>query len=152
MKTIEIKKLDTSHSKELSTLLFQSDKNYSKYFIPFSFDLESINAILKEIKKDMFFGFFINNNLVGFHMLRGWDAGYEIPSYGVFISYKYSGLGLGKISLQHAISICHLNKTNKIMLKVHPENLIAKKLYELSGFVNLGIDSKNNHLIYFKDL
>jgi RimJ/RimL family protein N-acetyltransferase len=38
------------------------------------------------------------------------------------------------------------------MLKVHPDNLIAKKIYEDFGFVNEGIDNKIGHLIYFKNL
>ena len=38
------------------------------------------------------------------------------------------------------------------MLKVHPDNLTAKKIYEDYGFLNEGIDSKIGHLIYFKYL
>jgi RimJ/RimL family protein N-acetyltransferase len=90
--------------------------------------------------------------MVGFHMLRGWDAGYEVPAYGVFISSGYNGLGLGKLSLQHAISFCRVNKIKKIMLKAHPENRIAKRLYEASGFIRQGMDKKNNNLIYIKEL
>jgi len=38
------------------------------------------------------------------------------------------------------------------MLKVHPENEIAKNLYEKFGFVKVGIDEKIGHLIYHKNL
>ena len=38
------------------------------------------------------------------------------------------------------------------MFKVHPDNTIAKVLYERFGFQQAGIDPKNNNLIYYKDI
>ena len=38
------------------------------------------------------------------------------------------------------------------MLKVHPENKIAKALYESLGFVKVGIDDRNDNIIYHKTL
>lgn len=150
--SIEIKKIKIDQAKELSDLLLNSSKEYSKYFIPFQFDLDSISAVLSKAKKDIFFGVYVENKLVGFYMLRGWDAGYEIPSYGVWISESFSSKGLSKLTLNHAISICKINYIKKLMLKVHPDNLVAKKIYEDFGFVYEGIDAGIGHLIYFKNI
>ena len=152
MKIIEIKKIDASYSNELSKLLNHPAQVYTKYFVPFNFDLNSVKSNMDKAKNDVFFGIFVDHQMVGFHMLRGWDAGYDVPAYGVFISSDFSGLGLGKLSLQHAISFCLINDIKKMMLKVHPENLIAKRIYESFGFTRQGIDKKNNNLIYFKEL
>jgi len=38
------------------------------------------------------------------------------------------------------------------MLKVHPENIVAKSIYERFGFKQAGIDQKNSNLIYYKSL
>ena len=152
MKIIEIKKIDASYSNELSKLLNHSAQVYTKYFDPFNFDLNSVKSNMDKAKNDVFFGIFVDHQIVGFHMLRGWDAGYDVPAYGVFISSDYSGLGLGKLSIQHAISFCWINDIKKMMLKVHPENLIAKRIYESFGFTRQGIDKKNNNLIYLKEL
>ena len=149
---IEIKEMDSKQAKTLSELLKSSDKEYSKYFIPFSFDEKSIEKILTDAVKDKYLGVFAKQRLVGFYMLRGFDAGYEIPSYGVWISKEYSGCGLSKLTLQHAITYCKLNKIKKLMLKVHPENLVAKKIYEDFGFVQESVDTDNKNLIYFKTL
>lgn len=149
---IKIEIISSEHSKVLSVMLGNSSKEYTKYFIPFSFDEKSINKILSNAVKDKYFGIFIGNELVGFYMLRGFDEGYEIPSYGVWISENYSGLGLSKFTLQHAISYCKLNEIKKIMLKVHPDNLIAKRIYEDFGFIIQGVDEKNKNLIYYKSL
>lgn len=146
---LEIKKIGLNQAQELSSLLQNSDKEYSKYFIPFNFDLESIKKVLGGVKNDMFYGIYTNLKLIGFYMLRGWDAGYDIPSYGVWISQKYSSKGISKLTLYHAISICKINNVQKIMLKVHPDNLVAKKIYESFGFIFSEVDKNIGHLIYY---
>ncbi|MBL8155080.1 MAG: GNAT family N-acetyltransferase, partial [Anaerolineae bacterium] len=86
--------------------------------------------------------------LAGFFMLRGWDAGYDVPAYGVTIAQAYSGLGLARLSLDLSKTICRLRQVKRLMLKVHPENTVAKRLYEQAGFVQTGIDPRNANLIY----
>lgn len=149
---LEIKRLNINHAKELANLLQSSDKEYSKYFIPFTFDLETISEILSKAIKDQIYGIYVEDNLAGFYMLRGFDEGYSIPAYGVWISEKYSNKGLSTFTLQHAISFCKLNSIKKLMLKVHPDNLAAKHIYEKYGFKQTGVDPKILHLIYHKEL
>jgi len=151
-KKVEIKRIGPNFAKSLSSALLKSGINYSKYFIPFEFDYESIKQVLLKMKLDQFFCIFVNNKIAGFYMLRGFDDGYKIPTYGVWISKDCSGMGLAKLTIRHAISFCKINGVDEIMLKVHPENIIAKKIYEKSGFVKKGIDPKNNHLIYKKKI
>jgi len=151
-KNVEIKELQSEQASTLSALILNAPKDYSKYFVPFSFEEDSINKIISNAVNDKYFGIFINDDLAGFYMLRGFDEGYDIPSYGIWISDKYSGLGLSKLTLQHAISFCKLNGLKKIMLKVHPEHTIAKNIYENFGFKQQGFDEKNSNLIYYKSL
>lgn len=149
---LEIKRLNINQSEELANLLQSADDNYSQYFIPFPFDLKTISEVLSKSIKDQVYGIYVEDNLVGFYMLRGFDEGYSVPSYGVWISEKYSNKGLSTFTLQHAISFCKLNSIKKIMLKVHPDNITAKHIYEKYGFKQTGIDPKIHHLIYHKDL
>lgn len=151
-KTLEIKKLITDNTKELAQLLQSADEDYSQYFIPFTFDDETILRIISNAIKDQYYGIFVDSKLAGFYMLRGFDEGYSIPSYGVWISEKYVNRGLSTFSLQHAISFCKLNSIKKLMLKVHPENQAAKHIYEKYGFKQTGVDPKIHHLIYHKEL
>lgn len=150
--SLEIKRINIDQAKELSDLLLQSDKDYSKYFIPFDFTVESVSAVLNKGEKDMYYGIYINSKLAGFYMLRGWDAGYDVPSYGVWIAKEFSSKGLSKLTLHHALSVCRINNIKKLMLKVHPDNLVAKKLYEDFGFIYQKVDEKIGHLIYYKDI
>ncbi len=152
MKELIIRKLSSEFAAELSLLLQSEDPEYSRYFIPFEFDFQTISEKIRNLHKDSFWGVFVNDKLVGFYMLRGLDEGYNIPAYGVWISKKFSGKGISKLTLQHAISYCRINQIKELMLKVHPDNLIAKKIYEDFGFEKTGIDSKNKHFIYRKKL
>jgi RimJ/RimL family protein N-acetyltransferase len=151
-KNIEITELSSEQAENLSKLLLASDKTYTQFFIPFSFEASTIKDILESTEKDKYLGIFVGNELVGFYMLRGFDEGFEIPSYGVWIAKQFSGLGLSKLTLQHAISYCKVNGIKKILLKVHPDNSVAKKTYENYGFEQKGTDANNNHLIYHKEL
>jgi len=148
--TLEIKRLTIDHSKELSELLQGADKDYTQYFVPFAFDSETILKILSNVIKDQYYGIFTKNNLIGFYMLRGFDEGYEIPSYGVWVAKDFSSKGISKLTLQHAISFCKINNIKKIILKVHPDNVIAKNIYESFGFIYEGVDKRIGHLIYYK--
>lgn len=149
---IEIKTLYLYDAEVLSTLLSKSSPVYSKHFIPFPFDRKSIESVLSKAIKDKFYGVFVNESLVGFYMLRGFDEGYSIPSYGVWISEEFSNKGLSTLTLQHAISFCKINSIKRIMLKVHPDNSPAKHIYQKFGFKQTGVDPKNHHLIFHKDI
>ncbi|MEE9450876.1 MAG: GNAT family N-acetyltransferase [Ignavibacteriaceae bacterium] len=151
-KNVEIKELQSEQASTLSALILNTPKDHTKYFTPFSFEEDSVKKIINDAVNDKYFGIFINDELAGFYMLRGFDEGYEVPSYGVWISDKFSGLGLSKLTLQHAITFCKLNGLKKIMLKVHPKNIISKSIYEAFDFKQEGFDEKNSNLIYYKSL
>lgn len=151
IKYLEFIKLKLEHVKALSEMLKFEQAQYIQYFHPFSFDEDSIIRTLKSAKFDKYYGI-VYGELIGFFMLRGWDQGYKIPSYGVYINSKFSGKGLGTLTLNYAESICHLSNVQQLMLKVHPENIIAKNLYARNGYTYHDIDPRNQHLILRKKL
>ena len=153
IKSVEIKELTPDNASIFSKKLSEESEDYLKHFIPFAeYSEDYVKKILTEKKNDKYFGLFLRDEIIGFYMLRGFDSGYEIPSYGVWIYSIYANKGLSKLTLYHAFSVCKLNNIETLMLKVHPENTIAKKLYEKFGFVEVGIDEKIGHLIYHKKL
>ncbi|XOV90877.1 MAG: GNAT family N-acetyltransferase [Bacteroidota bacterium] len=150
--SLEIKKLLPSNASELAEIMALDPPGYAKYFVPFEFSESSFYKIISQAVKDHYFGLFYDNKLIGFYMLRGFDQGYSTPAYGVFITEKYSKKGLGRLTLKHAIATCKLDGANKLMLKVHPENISAKNLYQSEGFTINGEDAKYNNLIMIKEL
>ncbi|HWY52685.1 MAG TPA: GNAT family N-acetyltransferase [Chthoniobacterales bacterium] len=151
-----IKPLKLRDARAVADLLRCSSRTYTRFFHPFPFDEKSITQVLERAGEDQFFGLFVTqgnrNELVGFSMLRGFNEGYTIPMYGVFVSEKHAGLGLARCSLQHAETFCRLNKIPELKLKVHPNNARAKALYEACGFEIVGEDQANANFVLRKKL
>jgi GNAT superfamily N-acetyltransferase len=151
LQTVEIRSLNTSHASDIYNLILHSDPIYYQYFTAFEANLEIITGFLTKAKRDQYLGFFVRDELVGFFMLRGLDEGFKIPSYGVFISEKYQSFGLARLSVIYAFSFCKMNHIEKLMLKVHPLNIYALKIYREFGFVETRVDPSNNNLVFYKD-
>lgn len=148
--SLEITELTSDSASILSKKLLEESKDYIGHFIPFDFSESSVKKILSEKKSYKYFGLFSKSDLIGFYMLRGFDEGYEIPAYGVWISSKYENKGLTTLTLYHAFAYCKINNIKTLMLKVHPDNTTAKNLYEKHGSKQTGFDEKNKNLIYHK--
>lgn len=149
---IEFQKLKITDLDELINLWNKDPQDYNKHFIPFEIKYDNLKIIIEKADNDLFIGIFVNKKIAGFFMLRGFDQGYDIPSYGVWISSLYANKGLAKLTLQYSLSICRLAGVKKIMLKFHPENIVAKKMYKNFGFNETAIDEKIGHIIMHKDL
>ncbi len=146
-----IRQLRPADADVFSRLLHSDNAEYSRYFVPFAdSSTEALKVILREAKQDGYWGLFVRNELAGFCMLRGFDAGYERPSFGVYIAQRHAKLGLGTLALRYCMSWCRTNAVSAMMLKVHPENQHAKTMYEANGFVQIGVDAKNDNLIMEK--
>jgi RimJ/RimL family protein N-acetyltransferase len=152
LETVEIKSLRVEHASDICHLIDEAGREYSQFFTAFEPNEAGISGFLKKARKDQYLGFFIQDNLIGFFMLRGLDAGFIIPSYGVFIAEKYSSFGLARLSVSYAISFCKLNRIKKLMLKVHPLNTAAMKLYRDFGFAEDHVDPENDNLVFYKDI
>jgi ribosomal protein S18 acetylase RimI-like enzyme len=148
MKFVSIMPLHKSGVEEVLDIIRNESFDYLKHFTPYNWQDDSFVNAVNNKDKDQFYGIFINDYPVGFYMLRGLDAGYEIPSFAVWISEKHNGLGLASLALKHAYTICKLNGIKTMMLKVHPSNIIAKKMYERFGFKFNRKDVFSEDLIY----
>ena len=158
MQYVSFKILQDSDSEKISELLLKSDEIYTKHFHPFDFHSSTIQEILLKSHKDKFFGielkcqFSNETELVGFYMLRGLDEGYTDPMFGVFISEKYAGKGIGRITITHAECFCKFCGYERLLLKVHTENIRAKKLYESLGFLYLKEEVSIQNIVLYKDI
>jgi len=147
-----VRPLNIDDADNLSSLLLAQSPAYVRFFTPFDFQYPSILSLLAEQGKDIFMGMYRDDRLIGFFMLRGWNEGYEIPSYGVLVDERYSGYGLTRLSLKLAKSICKLRHVPRIMLKVNPDNKVAQRLFEEAAFAPSGVDAQTGNLIYHFDI
>lgn len=149
-KMITIENLTVRHADLLSKLLSGQSSEYGKFFHPFPFDRKSIKNRLSRTVRDYYWGIFSYDILMGYFMLRGWDEGYEIPSFGVLIDEAYRNRGLATLSLNFAIVVARYRCTKRIMLKVHPKNVVARSIYEKVGFKYSGPTKEER--LYFYDI
>jgi ribosomal protein S18 acetylase RimI-like enzyme len=73
--------------------------------------------------------------VVGYSMLRGWDEGYAVPSFGVGIHPSARGMGLGQLLFQHAIAVCCDAGAPALRLSVYKANARAVHIYQKCAMV-----------------
>ena len=104
-----------------------------RFFHPFPFNEDTIIKIFNA-KKDKYHFIYFDRKVVGMYMLRGWDEGYEVPSFGMIVHPNYRGLGIGKFMLKSALAEAKLLKCKMVRLTVNNDNEVAKEIYKKVGF------------------
>jgi len=133
-------------------LLLQNDAgDYLRYFTAFAAPGE-LRRQYETARRDTFYTLLAGGEVVGFYCLRGLDAGYERPSFGLYVSSAAAGKGLGKAALDHAIAVCGSMKVRRVILKVAPGNSRARELYESRGFVVEVACPDTGHVIMQKEI
>jgi len=132
---VRLKEINSNDFKELRVLFTRNNiPAITSFFSPFPLTEETANLICFVFRKDKFFFAICNNEIVGFSMLRGWEEGYEVPSFGAFIDYAYQGKGYGKQVLKLTCDYAKQIGCTKIRLSVYESNKVALKIYKEYGF------------------
>jgi len=103
-------------------------------FHPFPLDATTAHRLCVERRRDRYFAAWDAHAIVGLAMLRGWDEGYEIPSFGILVDHRHHGRGHGRALTTHALALARELRAPRVRLTVHADNLRAVTLYERSGF------------------
>lgn len=145
---IEIRKLDKKLKIPLyhffDDLVASGDQ---EYFHPHPFTHEQANHIVEYDGYDLYYVILKGSYIFGYGMLRGWDEGFSIPSLGVIIRENMRGKGFGRLLLYFLHVVAKNGGAKQVRLKVHPENFIAKNLYESMGYAFETIE--NGQLVGF---
>ncbi len=144
--------LKVENAGELSSMLLAQSPEYARFFYPFGFDIDAISEVLARQGQDVFMGVYWQGRMVCFFMLRGWNEGYDVPSFGIIIDEKYRNSGLEMLSLDAAKAICRLRGAERLMLKMHPDNFSARGVARKIGFVQTGIEPGSGNVIYHMDI
>lgn len=147
-----IRPLTAADAAAVARLVTADDAAYRQHFVPFEPVPEGIAAILAAAQRDCYWGIEYGGGLVGLIMLRGLDAGYAAPAFGVYIARRWSARRLGRLALAFAEAWCRLAGLDEIMLSVHPGNLHARREYDRAGFEPTGERTPRGHEIMRKRL
>lgn len=121
--------------------------DYLRFFYAFDADEAALSELLSNAEKDVYSGVFWQDDLAGVFFLRGWDEGYEIPSFGVLIDEKYRGGAFMRLTLDTAKLICRLSEAKILMAKIHPDNVSPRGARRL-GLYQTGIEESTGNIIY----
>lgn len=135
----------------MSAMLRAQPPEYARFFYAFSFDQAAIAKTLAERIRDVYTGIYWQGQLVGFFMLRGWDAGHEVPSFGLLIDEKQRGRAFMRLSLDMAKLICRLCGAPRLMAKIHPDNVSPRGARRL-GLIQTGVEAETGNIIYHLEL
>lgn len=152
MTDLAIRPLVPTDADAVLLLLTGDSPRYRQHFEAFPGGRSEIDTTLAQSDNDAFLGIFLEGELGALIMLRGLDAGFAAPAFGVYVAERHAGRGLGTLALACAEAWCKLDGRAEIMLTVHPENAAARRLYEEQGFVASGERSEIGHLVYRKRL
>ena len=104
-------------------------------FDPFELTAERARAIACEPSSDLFFLARLDGEIVALSMLRGFDEGYEIPSFGILVDQERQGSGIGRSLTTWTLRAARAQGCPAVRLSVYARNERAVALYESLGFV-----------------
>lgn len=135
----------------VSALLRAQPPEYARFFYAFGSGEEEIARILSGRVRDVYSGMFWRGRLACVFMLRGWDAGFDVPSFGVLVDERQRGRAFMRISLDVAKLICRLSGAPRLMAKIHPDNVSPRGARRL-GLVQTGVEVETGNVIYHIEL
>jgi RimJ/RimL family protein N-acetyltransferase len=150
-KSLSIRPLEPPDSAEISAFMSRQPAEYLRFFYAFGAEESAIAEMLRNTEKDVYSGVFWKTDLIGIFMLRGWDAGFEIPSFGVLIDEKYRGGAFMRLTLDTAKLICRLSGAKRLMAKIHPDNVSPRGARRL-GLLQTDVEESTGNIIYHLEL
>ena len=110
----------------------------SEWFHPHPFTAEEAARVCAYAGRDVYLALRDGGALVAYGMLRGWDAGYEIPSLGIYVAERARGTGAARRMMEALHAAARERGAPAIRLKVYGHNARARGLYESMGYAFAG--------------
>ena len=151
---IEIRRISTGDAPALGDFFtaLAADSDTVSFFHPHPFTRDFAIELCGSVhaRKDGYYAACFGGVVIAYMILRGWDEGYSVPSFGVCNHPALRDVGLGQALLAHAVAECRAAGSTKLRLTVFKNNERAVHVYRKFGFV---FQDKNEHeLVGFLDL
>jgi ribosomal protein S18 acetylase RimI-like enzyme len=110
------------------------------FFRPHPFTSDEARLIARYVGKDVYAILIERDRPVAYGMLRGWEEGYPVPSLGIAVRTTAHGRGLGRLMMAHLHAEAGRRGATVVRLRVHRDNVPARRLYESLGYAYAGED------------
>jgi GNAT superfamily N-acetyltransferase len=151
---LETRRLGTADGSVLANFfaVLARDPEVSRFFHPHPFTTGYAHSLCADLarRRDRYYLTFFRDRPVAYSMLRGWDEGYAVPSFGGGTHPQLRGAGLGHFLLAHAAAEAWAAGACRLRLTVYKENVRAVRLYAKFGFTFT--DKNEKELIGLLDL
>lgn len=108
------------------------------FFRPHPFTPEEARRLAAYTGRDVYAILLVGRRPVAYGMLRGWDEGYTTPAVGVAVRTGARGKGFGRLMMAFLHVEARARGASRVRLRVHPDNVVARRLYESLGYVYSG--------------
>jgi GNAT superfamily N-acetyltransferase len=106
----------------------------TRLFHPHKFDVAEAHERCKYIGQDEYHVAIDDGVICAYGMLRGWDAGYAIPSLGLAVHPQKASRGLGRRVFQHLHAVARARGATQVRVKVYRENTRSMALCRSLGY------------------
>lgn len=121
-----------------------------RFFRPHPFTAEEARKIAQRVGRDTYILLSEDGQPAAYGMLRGWDEGYPLPTLGIAVRKKLQGRGLGRRMMGMLHDEARRRGAIAMRLRVHPDNVRARRLYESLGYAYVGVE--RGELLMIRDL
>jgi GNAT superfamily N-acetyltransferase len=83
---------------------------------------------------DVYAGAWVGGPLMAYGFLRGWDAGYAVPSLGIYVAPSARGTGLSVKLMRYLHTVAGAKGATQVRLRVCPDTTPARRLYAKCGY------------------
>jgi glycosyltransferase involved in cell wall biosynthesis/ribosomal protein S18 acetylase RimI-like enzyme len=104
-------------------------------FDPFPLTAETAKRLANHQGRDRFYVAREGPSVVAFSMLRGWDEGYDVPSFGILVDRSRHGQGIGTVLTDWTVRQAAELGADSVRLSVYASNPAAYGIYVRLGFV-----------------
>ena len=143
---LAIGRLTANDAAALATFfaVLAADAETVRFFHPHPLTEDFAEELCRRVARcrDRFYVARYRTRIVGYLMLRGWDEGFAVPSFGSCVHPHYRGCGLGQLLLIHAIREAGALAATHLRLTVYKANARAVHVYRKFGFL---FHEKNEH-------
>lgn len=157
--TATIRQVHDTDYEALARFFEENNKSeITRQFHPFPLSSQTAHQIACTSYLDRYYIAIWDEHIVGFCMLRGWDEGFEIPSFGIIVDYRHHKHNLGRQMTEFAISEARNLGCQSVRLSVYASNVRAMSFYLSLGFREISHEScvvageSDEKIIMVKDL
>ena len=123
----------------------------AKYFHPHPFTAAQAKVTTAYAGPDVYALMLLASEAIGYGFLRGWEEHHSVPSLGIYVAADRRGSGAARVLMEYLHLAASLRGAARVRLKVHPENIRARRLYARLGY-RFAVTPENGEFVGFLEL